>query len=286
MDIALATCSAMPGLTADDRYLLAALRRHGLAADPMVWEDPLAEWNTTKLCVIRSCWDYAWRYEPFLTWVDATARETTLYNAAATIRWNGHKGYLLDLAARDVPTVPTVVLPAGEPVRLRTLLVEREWHDAVVKAAVGNSGRYARRVTLKTVGREQRYLDRLLGQEDALLQPLVRSVAAQGELSLVFVDGAFTHAVRKRAPGGEFRVHDDYGGTVEPEDPHPTALAAAEAAIAAVGEDTLYGRVDLVEGPDGEPWVMELELIEPELFFRFSGDAVDRMAGAIAARVA
>jgi len=285
MDIALVTCSAMPGLAPDDRPLLLGLRRHGVATAPVVWEDPLADWTAPTLCVIRSCWDYAWRLPTFQHWLDRVERGTRVENPPAVIRWNAHKHYLVDLAERGVPAVPTLVLRAGARVDLRLLLTERGWREAVVKAAVGNSGRYARSIALSDVAPAQRYVDRILEREDVLVQPLIRSVAVEGELSLVFIDGRFTHAVRKRPAAGDFRVHDDYGGSVDTEDPPPPALAVAERALSAVGTPTLYGRVDLVDGPDGEPLVMELELIEPELFLRHSAAAVDRMVEGVIGRL-
>jgi glutathione synthase/RimK-type ligase-like ATP-grasp enzyme len=115
-----------------------------------------------------------------------------------------------------------------------------------------------------------------------LVQPYLPSVATAGEISLVFVDGECTHAVRKRAAAGDFRVHDDYGGTVDLESPDDAQLATARAALAAVGEPVHYARVDLVEGPAGEPMIMEFELVEPELFFRWSPGAAARFAAAVA----
>ena len=284
MHIALATCAAMPGLAGDDRHLLAVLERRGVPAAPVVWEDPLADWGGSDVTVIRSCWDYAWRLAPFLAWLDTAAAASRVLNPPEIVRWNAHKRYLLDLTAADVPAVPTVVLERGTRTRLRDVLVERDWPDAVVKAAVGNSGRYARRVSPGSAGALQAWLDRLLAREDVLVQPLVRSVADAGELSLVFIDGEFTHAVRKRSAGADFRVHDDYGGSVAPEDPHPAALEAAERALAAAGGDLMYARVDLVEGAAGDLEVMELELIEPELFLRFAPHAVERLADGIIRR--
>lgn len=275
----------MPGLAPDDRPLLLGLKRHGVAAGPVVWEDPVVNWTAPALCVIRSCWDYAWRLPTFQRWLDRVARGTRVENPPAVVRWNAHKHYLVDLAERDVPAVPTVVLHTGTGADLRRVLTERGWHDAVVKAAVGNSGRYARSVTLGDLAPAQRHIERILEREDVLVQPLIRSVAVEGELSLVFVDGRFTHAVRKRAAAGEFRVHDDYGGSVDVEDPDPAALAVAERAIDAAGTPTLYGRVDVVAGPDGEPLVMELELIEPELFLRYSPEAVERIVKGVIARL-
>ena len=283
MTIALVTAAALPGLFTDDRILLHALRRRGLVAEPAIWEDRLYPWADAALVVIRSAWDYSWRREAFLAWADGVP-EGRLWNPASVVRWNTHKRYLLDLAEQGVVILPTRLLPAGAAVDLTALLEREGWDDAVLKPAVGQSGRYALPVNRSTLAAGQTHLDRLLPQEDMLVQPFVPSVGTGGELSLTFIDGRFSHAVRKRAAPGDFRIHDDYGGTVEREEPESTLLAMAEAAVAVVGEPLLYARVDLVEDLDGRPAVMELELVEPELFFAHAPDSAEQLADAIAER--
>lgn len=283
MTIALATAAALPGLYADDRLLLAALRRRGLAAEPAIWEDTHYAWDEASVVVIRSAWDYSWRHEAFLRWADAIP-ESRLHNPAMIVRWNTHKRYLLDLAERGVGVIPTLLLAAGSASRLTDVLAAAGWDEAVLKPAVGQSGRHTARVSVGAPEAGQQHLDRLLPLEDMLVQPFVRGIDTHGELSLTFVDGRFTHAVRKRAAAGDFRIHDDYGGTVEREEPEPAWLGAAEAAMEAVGAPLLYGRVDLVQGLDGRPAVMELELVEPELFFAHAPDSAGWMADAIAER--
>ncbi|HXV86111.1 MAG TPA: hypothetical protein VD793_05405 [Gemmatimonadales bacterium] len=285
MDVALVTCGAMPGLHYDDRYLLLALREQGLTAEPVVWEDPYVDWAGIRLAVIRSAWDYCWRRAEFLNWAERAAGETSLVNSERLVRWNTHKRYLCDLADRGVPTVPTVVLPAGSATNLEGELARYGWSDFVLKAAVAQSGRYAMRAHAGNLTAALAHLERLLPHEDMLLQPLVASVPRTGELSLTFIDGVFTHAVRKQAVAGDFRVHEDHGGSVGPEPPGDAHLEVARRALAATGEPTLYARVDLVLDHAGLPMVMEYEVVEPELFLRFSETAVARMVQGIQARL-
>jgi glutathione synthase/RimK-type ligase-like ATP-grasp enzyme len=129
----------------------------------------------------------------------------------------------------------------------------------------------------------QRHLDRLLPAEDMLVQPFLPGVTDEGETSLVFVGGAFSHAARKRPAPGDFRVHDDFDGTLEDVTPTSAQLDVARRALAAVAEPLLYARVDLVPGPAG-PVVMELELVEPDLYLATAPGAADRLAEAVAAR--
>jgi glutathione synthase/RimK-type ligase-like ATP-grasp enzyme len=282
--VALATSASLPGLSGDDRHLLHALRRLGVAVEPVVWEDPHYDWAAARACVIRSAWDYAYRRPAFLAWAWRVADVTPLWNPADLVEWNTHKRYLVDLAARGVPTVPTVVLSAGQPVRLTVLLEEHGWADVILKAAVAQTGRYLLRVPPDGVAAGQRHLDRLQPHEDMLLQPFLPGVTTGGEISIVFVEGELSHAVRKRPAAGEFRVHDDYGGTVEAAPPSAAELDVARRAIAAVGQPLLYARVDLVPGPAG-PVVMELEVVEPDLFFGYADGAAQRLAMAIRQRL-
>jgi glutathione synthase/RimK-type ligase-like ATP-grasp enzyme len=273
----------MPGLSGDDRHLLRALRDLGVAAEPAVWEDPHYDWSGARACVIRSCWDYAYRRPAFLAWAHRVAGVVPLWNSAAITEWNTHKQYLVDLVNRGVPAVPTVVLPAGPPARLPALLAEHGWTDVILKAAVAQTGRYLLRVTPGSMAAGQRHLDRLQPHEDMLLQPFLPGVMRDGEVSMVFIEGEFSHAVRKRAAPGEFRVHDDFGGTVEPARPTAAELAVAMRAVTSVAEPLLYARIDLVPGPGG-PTVMEFELVEPDLFFG-SPEGAKRLAVAIRNRL-
>lgn len=283
MTIALATSAALPGLAPDDRLLLKALRDRGLAAEPVVWEDRHYDWPSATMCVIRSAWDYAYRRQEFLAWVERVASAIPLWNPAPVVVWNTHKRYLVDLAARGVPTVPTRVLPAGSPTTLRAIRQETGWGDLILKAAVAQTGRYLMRVPGDREAEGQRHLDRLLPAEDMLAQPFLPGVTQDGETSLVYMDGEFSHAAHKRPAAGDFRVHDDFDGSLDPVVPSDAQREVAEAAVAAVGSAVLYARVDLVPGPEG-PVVMELELVEPDLYLGTAIGAAERLAAAVAAR--
>jgi len=283
MTIALATSAALPGLAPDDRLLLRALRVRGLVCQPAVWEDPHYDWSAASLCVIRSAWDYAYRRQEFLRWVQRAGAEVPMWNPPAVVVWNTHKQYLVDLAARGVPTVPTRVLGAGSRVDLGAVLDETGWGDVVLKAAVAQTGRYLLAVPAAGRADGQRHLDRLLPAEDMLLQPFMPGIRSEGESSLVYVDGAFSHAVRKRPAPDDFRVHDDFDGSIEPVAPTRAERDVAEAALATVDAALLYARVDLVPGPAG-PVVMEFELVEPDLYLATDPQAATRLAEAVAAR--
>jgi glutathione synthase/RimK-type ligase-like ATP-grasp enzyme len=283
MRVHLATSAAHAGLAPDDRHLLRALRERGAEPTPVVWEDPLVDWAAAPVTVIRSTWDYTFRRGAYLAWARRAASATRLLNPAPVVEWSTHKGYLLDLARAGVPIVPTTLVTKGSGFDLANHVDDRGWPEIVIKPAVGASGQWAGRFASSDVTAAQAHLDVLLGQGDALVQPLLPSVPEEGELSVVWIDGDVRFAVRKRGAPGDFRVHNDFGGSESREDPDAEALRVARAAVAASpqADELLYARVDLVRGLDEELCVMEHELVEPELFFGVSAQGTAAMADAI-----
>ena len=277
MDVALVTASAIPGLWTDDQHLLRALLECGVDAGPVIWEDPHEDWSAHRLCVVRSCWDYSFRRDAFVAWADRVAAVTTLWNSAEAVSWNTHKSYLRNLRQRGVTVVPTVFLERGTDGKLDHILEENAWTDVVIKPAVGASGRYAMRLADQPVAAGQVHLDKLLPFEDMLVQPFVPAVSDRGELSVIWIDGEISHAVRKTAPHHDFRVHADFGGSVESIAPRPEEFALAKEVLSAVEAfGSHYGRVDLVDDERGGAMVMELELVEPELFFGYCAESLTR----------
>ncbi|HMA36602.1 MAG TPA: hypothetical protein VKY74_19260 [Chloroflexia bacterium] len=280
--VGLVTYARLPQGAPDDALLVAALAARGLVARPLVWDDPGVDWAAVPLCVIRSTWDYHLRRAAFLAWATRVAAVTALWNPAPLVRWNTHKSYLRDLAARGVPTVPAVWLPAGTPADLAAILAAQGWESAVVKPAVGADSHGAQVVTPETRAAGQAHLARFLAGQDMLVQPFLDSIDSYGERSLIYIDGVLTHAVRRhplpRTPGA--------GPSAAPAPLVP--VAAGEAALgtqvlAALDLRPLYARVDLVRDGAGTPRVLELELVEPSLFFAQAPAAATQLAAAITA---
>ena len=283
MDVALATCAEFPALSPDDQPLLEELRRRGLKAEPVVWNAPGFDWSQPKVCVLRSTWDYTTRLAGFLTWAERVATVTALWNPWEVILWNTHKSYLRSLAEAGVAVAPTVWLAAGGRADLPGLMAEHGWADAVVKPVVALSARETIRVSAHSRAEAQSHLDRVLAQEAVMVQPFFEAVESEGELSLLFIEGEFTHAIRKRPATGDFRVQHEYGGSEERVEPSGEELGLGRAALGAAGFETLYARADVMRGNDGQLCLMELELVEPSLFFEHAPEAAGRLAGGIEA---
>jgi glutathione synthase/RimK-type ligase-like ATP-grasp enzyme len=277
MQIALATYRGLPQLAPDDQLLQCALTERGHRADVVVWDDPDVQWEYYDLIVVRSCWDYHLRPNSFLTWIARLeVLGAPLWNPPALLRWNLDKHYLLDLAARGVPVVPTAYLERATMPDLAVLLAERGWSEAVVKPAVAATAFHTWRTSAATAHRAQGRLAALLAERSVLVQPLIPQIA-DGEWSLLFFASTYSHAVLKRPAPGDFRSQDEFGGTVELREPPPGLVTQGMAVLGQLDTPWLYARVDgLLVG--GVFTLMELELIEPSLFLGLAPLAADQLA--------
>ena len=258
----------------DTADLVAALAMLGVRADVRPWSAPLPD--DVDLAVIRSTWDYTVRLPEFLTAIESYPFPVA--NSPATVRWNAHKGYLAELGAAGVGVVPTVLLRRGDTAVLPDLDAPR----VIIKPATSAG---ARGVGLFDADAPAglAHLRELLSVGDALVQPFEPSVH-EGERSLLFLGGAFSHAVRKVPALGDFRVQARHGGRNLPHSASSAELDVAAAAIAQIPEQLLYARVDVIGSPDA-PMIMELELIEPELFLPMAPGSARRLAEAIVSRL-
>lgn len=277
MRIALATCAELPDLFSDDDPLRAALLAHGAVPVPAVWDDPAVDWAAFDLAVVRSTWDYVPRRDAYVSWARSVPR---LHNPARVLEWNTDKTYLRGLAESGVPVVPTAWVRSS-PTSLAALGDEYGWHDVVVKPAVSAGARNTLRCSPSSA-EGQELLDAIVAAGGtAMVQPYLDSVDDYGERSLLFVEGALTHAVR-RNPALSLEGDARYDARLV--DPTEEEVALGKLVLAEVPEQLLYARVDVVRGPAGEPLLIELEVTEPQLFLRFSDAAAAALAAAIVAR--
>ncbi|MFC8512109.1 RimK family alpha-L-glutamate ligase [Streptomyces sp. NPDC057257] len=272
-----------PNRDRDLPVLVAALRADGAEADAVSWDDRAVDWGAYDLVVLRSTWDYSWRAAEFVAWAERCGKVTRLANPAEVVRWNTDKRYLGELAEAGVPVVPTRYLAPGDAVDLP------DAHEYVIKPTSGAGARYAARYAPGERDSAVRHLARMHEEGfTAMVQPYMRGIDVAGERALQFFGGRLLHASRKRAvlaPGAAYDADKVAHPDLEPWTPTPAELAVAEAALAAVPDapELLYARVDLVDGEDGEPLVMELELVEPNLFLFLHPASVAAVRDAILA---
>jgi glutathione synthase/RimK-type ligase-like ATP-grasp enzyme len=283
--IALATYAHAPSLAPDDRLLLPAFAAAGIDAEPAIWSDDDVIWETFDGVVIRSCWDYHLRHAEFRAWLERLdANRLPVWNSVALIEWNAHKSYLIDLTSRGVPIVPTKLLTRATVEQVEAAVREEGWPRFVLKPAISASGyeTHAFDAGFDTEARE--IIRQVTTAGDVLVQPFVAEVPRDGEYSLMFIDGAFSHAAMKRAAGSEFRVQTEHGGSVTPIEVDSWLIEAASRVLNALPEVPLYARVDGIMRAD-EFLLMELELIEPNLFLELKEGSAERLAAGVRRRL-
>jgi len=280
--VALATYKGAPLLPRDEAPLLGALAELGVQAQPVVWTDDEVDWTSFAACVVRATWDYHLQRDAFLAWARRVAQACALWNPLPILEWNSHKSYLQTLARSGVPVVPTVLLRQGERSALAEVVADRAWDEFIVKPTVGADAWRVVRGNRRSVEVAQAHVDHILADGEVIVQPYFPSVDDVGERSLMFVEGELTHAVRRPAALGSDGSRESL---VEPGEVSADEIGVARLALRAVGGPVLYARVDLVHDELGAARLLELELIEPSLFFELAPHAVVRLARGIASRV-
>ncbi|CAN5468396.1 ATP-grasp domain protein [soil metagenome] len=254
--------------------LATPLRARGLTVENASWVEDLDP-GRARVVLPLLAWGYHLRAQTWFERLDALeAGGVRLVNSASVLRWNTTKTYLAELAAKGAPVVPTIAL---DRLTLDDLDQARDRFgvDVLVTKPQISGG------SQDTV--KLRHADGLTGctAGPALIQPFLPAVSEEGELSLFYFDGVFSHAVAKVATAGDFRVQPQFGGQVSGVAPEPEALHAAEMVLKAAGAPLTYARVDLIRGLDGTPQLMELELIEPDLFLNHAHDGGAAFAEAV-----
>ncbi len=280
MRIALATYE-LPTVRDDDLdFLIPALKRRGAEVETPAWSDAKTDWSSFDLVMVSSTWDYFRRLEEFRAWLRRTAKAALLRNDLETIAWSLDKRYLAELEAAGVPTIPTIWTAPGAEEEIERTVAELGWADVILKPVVDLGAQRLARVETPMVARILRSLN-----EDGMAQPFLPAVQTEGELSLIHIGGQLTHAVRKVPARGDFRVQSQYGGSVELVEPPAEASEIAAAAISVAPGEPLYARADLIRDESGALRLIELELVEPNLFLGLDPGAAETLARALLAEL-
>lgn len=282
-----ATYDDLKNLDPDDRLAADELERRGEKVEPVVWDhederqSERIDWTKATACVIRSTWNYHLKFDQFQQWLARVNADCKLLNPLPLMVWNSRKTYLRDLEERGLSIVPTLFF--DETVDVRALSRDQHWQRFVIKPVTGLATYGVKTVDGSIAGQleqAQAHFDSLLKMGTVMVQPFLKSVGDEklGERALVFIDGEYTHATRKTA----FQPLKPAGGAGEiPLTAEPDELDLAKKTIESLDSRPLYARVDVIRTDDGKPVILELELVEPSLFFVFSKDAVQKFANAL-----
>ena len=278
MRLGIVTCDKCPSLIAGEKPLIPLLRPFDVAAEPVVWNDHSVDWSAYGGLLVRSIWDYHLHRDAFLSWLNRLEQmQMPVWNPVSILRWNHHKFYLRDLASRGVRIAPTLFFESGEHGSMKRVEAAG-WSDVVIKPAVSASGYRTHAFALAST-EAHRQFEAAAAHGDYLVQPFLPGIQNHGEVSMIFFNGKYSHAVLKRPRQGEFRVQREHGGHEVPYTPQPEFIRTGEVILERTGMTPLYARVDGMI--DNQQFVlMELELIEPDLFLETAPGAVNRFADA------
>ena len=291
--VALARCSTLPDWEVDDLPLHRALEALGVECLQPSWDDPSFSWASCDLVIPRLTWDYQDRAEDFLLWLARVDKESQLLNPLPLIRWNIDKRYLRALSETGLIETPESVWfpkqPADAPLpELAQICAERGWRRAFLKPVIGATAQGTLRFDAdQPEGLEaaRAHLTRWLPKRGMILQRYHEEVEREGEFSLIYFDGSFSHGVQKIPVSGDYRVQDDYGASDHPWSPPEDWQKRCLTLLQGLTVCPLYMRFDFLRGQAGEPRLIELELIEPSLFFRHDDAAAGRLAASILRRI-
>ncbi|SNC76403.1 glutathione synthetase, ATP-grasp domain [Hymenobacter gelipurpurascens] len=281
MNIALVTCESLaqyaaPNVEDEDSLLTRYLREQGHSVEPRVWTNPAVDWLRYDVVVVKSPWDYFDRIEEFYQWLERMEKlGVRMLNPVKTIRWNANKKYLLEMERAGVAIVPTHWLDKGSEVVIEELFEKLGSTQLVVKPAVSGGAKNTFTLTQQESAIRQPQLAELLQHEDFLVQPFQPQIQEEGEWSLIYLGGKFSHCVLKTPKSGDFRVQHYLGGGIEPREAPAHLRQAADAIVEQFAADCLYARVDGVDA-NGTLLLMELELIEPFLYLASSEGSLAR----------
>ena len=265
----------------EDKLIITALEAKGLKVYRTNWDNPDFDFRTTKYVLFRAIWDYFDRFPEFSKWLSVVSQQTMLINPSEQIVWNIDKHYLKDLEDNGVNIVKTNFIEIGDKRTLKQVIIDSGWEDVILKPAVSGGARHTYKIKPGESDKQETVFRELISTEAMLLQPFQKNIMEKGEVSFMVFGGKYSHAVLKKAKTGDFRVQDDHGGTLHPYEASPEEVGFVQNVMAKCKTVPVYGRVDVTWDNDGDLALVELEIIEPELWLRESSDSPQILAKAV-----
>ena len=278
-----------------DDYVQNVLTEDGLIHDELIklglkvtrkdWDDQLFKWEEARILLIRSTWDYFHRFKEFKKWIDNVNSKSILINTYEQLIWNFDKHYLKDLEQKNINIPSSIFIKKGSSKSLKEVMSENNWNCIVIKPTISGAARHTYKVDSKNVANISKNFSELIKEEDFIVQEFQKNIINKGEVAVVLINGEYTHAILKLAKKGDFRVQDDFGGTIQNYEPSQEMIQFAQESIKSLTPTPVYARVDIIWDNNDEMAVSELELIEPELWFRNNPSAAEKIAKVLKEKV-
>lgn len=280
MKIAILTCEKLPDLNPEDQKIIPALAKHNIDAQPAIWSDKTINWTDFDYLIFRNTWDYFEKETEFKIWLDQIEKlGIKTLNPIEIIKQNIHKFYLHEMEKQGVTILPTIFIDKTDYLNVAQL-IPPHWKKAVIKPAF-SAGSYLTEVFEKAESQEisAKYKS-IAAEKELLLQEFMPEIQTLGETSFIFFNKKFSHAVNKKPVDGDFRVQSLFGGKYNLVQPSPEMIEKAQKVVDTFKENLLYARVDGIL-IDNELYLMEIECIEPDLYFNLSENSLERFVTAI-----
>ncbi|WP_158730017.1 MULTISPECIES: RimK family alpha-L-glutamate ligase [unclassified Flavobacterium] len=280
MKIALLTCEKLPDLNPEDQKLIPALAQYNIQAIAAVWDDANINWSQFDCLVFRNTWDYFEKEQAFILWLDQIKKlGVKTLNTIDTVKNNIHKFYLKELEQKGIPIIKTLFIDKTQQLDLNKL-IPNHWNKAVIKPAF-SAGSYLTEVFDRTqIQAINNQYQSIAASKELLLQEFMPEIQTLGETSFIFFDKKFSHAVNKKPVSGDFRVQSLYGGKYTLVEPSAELIQKAQKVVNTFQEDLLYARVDGIVIEE-VLYLMEIECIEPDLYFNLSANSLDQFVPAL-----
>jgi len=275
----------LEGFVSDDERAVAPLAARGWAVETVSWRQP-CDWNRFDMVIIRSTWDYqkdAARFLNVLERIDAS--RALLQNDLELVKWNIRKTYLRDLQAKGNRIVPTIWQEGSvSPEKLEGFYEQLHSEEIIIKPLISANADHTFRLRRKDIPFHYDKLRHIFAGRAFMAQPFMKNIITEGEYSLFYFGGEYSHAILKTPQQNDFRVQEEHGGIITAVKAEEKLRRRGEAAMGSLGQIPLYARVDLVRDAGDEFAIMEVELIEPALYFRMDAPAAERFAEAVSRR--
>jgi glutathione synthase/RimK-type ligase-like ATP-grasp enzyme len=265
--VALVTYSDSPTLTSSDALLVEPLKNEGIEAVAAPWDDPTINWSHFDGIILRSAWNYHTTHKAFIKWLShLRSLHTTVLNPIDWMIWNSDKKYLKDLETKGTNVIPSILLKPNKRIPLEQIARDKQWTRLVIKPTIGASAHGISMAEPGEYKKKESTITQLLQNSDVLVQPLMTEVMSGGEYSCVFIAGNFSHAIQKLPKKGDFRSNSEFGSTETLVTLDPMVIQQAKKILMTIEEPMFYARVDGFISTK-QFTIMEVELIEPHLFF-------------------
>lgn len=265
----------------EDEILSKALIERGISTERVDWANKDYDWERTAIILVRSTWDYHDKWNEFLSFLKEMKDKVKFINPIETLIWSMDKHYLLDLEKKNVHIVKSLIIEKDAKIKLAEAAMNFNKEEIILKPCISAGARHTYRIKKSRIAEYESIFKSLIEEEAMIIQEFQDNIVIKGEVSLMYFDGKFSHAILKKAKEGDFRVQDDFGGSVHDYIASDEEIQFGLYTINQIDPVPIYGRVDICEDNNKEIALIELELIEPELWFRNAPESANILADAI-----